>query len=112
MSLSLQQSDEFWADLLKQTDWYREKATSEIAERFVNDVEATLHKLAQTPGMGRRRFVDWPELEGIHSYRVQRPYNRLLIFYRHDSKTLFAERLIHGSRDLPHRLVESPYKTD
>ena len=49
MSLSLQQSDYFWADLLKQVDWYREHATPEIAERFVDIVKATLHKLMRTP---------------------------------------------------------------
>lgn len=112
MSLSLHQSDEFWGDLLKQVDWYRDHATPEIADRFVLAVKATLHKLIQTPAMGRRRFVDWPELEGVRSFRVQRPYHRLLIFYRHNSETLFAERLIHGSRDLPRRLVESPYAAD
>lgn len=112
MSLSLRQSDHFWADLLKQVDWYRNHATPEIAERFVAAVQATLHKLTKTPRMGRQRFVDWPELEGMHSFRVQPPYNRLLIFYRHNSETLFAERLIHGARDLPRRLLESPYETD
>jgi len=110
--LSLHQSDYFWADLLKQTDWYRDHASPKIAERFVEAVKATLHKLTQTPGLGRRRFMDWPELEGLRSFRVQRPYNRLLIFYRHDSGTLFAERLIHGTRDLPRRLLQSPYKSD
>ena len=112
MSLSLHQSDYFWADLLKQVDWYRNHASPEIAERFVETVKATLHKLTQTPGMGRQRFVDWPELEGVRSFRVQRPYHRLLVFYRHNLETLFAERLIHGTRDLPRRLLQSPYETD
>jgi hypothetical protein len=31
-----------------------------------------------------------------------------LIFYRFDDQRLFAERIIHGSRDLPRRLLESP----
>lgn len=112
MSLSLHQSDDFWADLLKQVDWYRDHATPEIAERFVAAVNATLHKLTQTPGLGRRRFTDWPELEGIRAFRVHPPFNRLLIFYRYDSETLFAERLIHGTRELPRRLLQSPYESD
>ena len=72
-------------------------------------MEATLKKLAITPGLGRRRFARWPELAGIRSFRVQRPFHRLLIFYRCDSSALFAERLIHGARDLPRRLRESPH---
>ena len=112
MSLSLQQSEYFWADLLKQVDWYREHTTPEIAERFVDAVEGTLHQLTRTADMGRARFVDWPELKGIRSFRVQRPFNRLIVFYRHDTETLFAERLIHGTRDLPRRLLQSPYEGD
>jgi hypothetical protein len=30
------------------------------------------------------------------------------LFYRHDSTGLFAERLMHGARDLPMRLIEPP----
>lgn len=112
MRRSLHQSDYFWADLLKQVDWYRDHAPPEIAERFVEAVQATLHKLTQTPGLGRRRFVNLPELAGVRSFRVQRPYHRLIIFYRHDLETLFAERLIHGTRDLPRRLLQSPYEAD
>lgn len=112
MNLSLRQSDYFWADLIKQMDWYREHATPEIAERFVDMVQATLHQLTRTPDMGRPRFADWPELKGIRSLRVQRPFNRLIIFYRHDAESLFAQRLIHGTRDLPRRLLQSPYEPD
>ncbi|MBU6401890.1 MAG: type II toxin-antitoxin system RelE/ParE family toxin [Verrucomicrobia bacterium] len=109
MSSRLQRSDWFWADLTGQVDWYRDAAGSEVAERFVEAVEATLKSLARAPGLGRRRFSGWPELEGIRSFRVQRPFHRLLIFYRCESGTVYAERLIHGARDLPHRLRESPY---
>ena len=106
MSLILRQSDYFWADLAKRVDWYRERAGSEIAGQFVDAVEATLADLAQTPGLGRERFWDWPELAGLHSWRVTKPFHRHLIFYRHDAKHLFAERLIHGARDLPRRLSQ------
>ena len=32
----------------------------------------------------------------------------LNLFYRHDSAELFAERLMHGARDLPRRLADPP----
>jgi hypothetical protein len=41
-------------------------------------------------------------------FRVEAPFHNLLIFYRHDGKVLSVERLMHGSRDLPRRLVEPP----
>jgi plasmid stabilization system protein ParE len=94
VSLSLRQSDYFWADLTKQVDWYRENANPEVAERFVDAVEVMLKEATITPSLGRQRSAQWPELADVRSYRVQRPFHRLLIFYRCDSSTLFAERLI------------------
>ena len=82
MSLVLYQADYFWADLLRQVDWYREKAGSEIAEAYVGAVEDTLNDLCTSPGLGWLRFQDWPELAGIRSWRVRKPYHRHLIFYR------------------------------
>jgi toxin ParE1/3/4 len=107
MIRAVRQADVFWADFVKQVDWYRKRAGAEVAERYVNAVEATLQTLAKTPGLGRPRFASWPELAGIRSWRVERPYQRHLIFYRFDEDTLIAERIIHGARDLPRRLLRS-----
>jgi toxin ParE1/3/4 len=104
----IRQSDCFWADMLRQIDWYREKAGPDVAARYVSAVEATLQALARSPGLGRARFEQLPELAGIRSWRVERPYHRHLIFYRFDEKTLIAERVLHGARDLPRRLIRSP----
>lgn len=80
MSLVIAQSDYFWVDLQREVDWYRDRAGSEIATEYVDAVEATLHQLAKAPGIGRLRFRDWPELAGMRSSRVQRPYQRHLVF--------------------------------
>jgi len=101
----VRRADVFWADMLKQVDWYREKAGPEVAEGYVNAIETTLQTLTKTPGLGRPRFPRWRELVGIRSWRVERPYHRHLIFYRFDEDTLIAERVIHGARDLPCRLL-------
>jgi toxin ParE1/3/4 len=96
--------------LTRRVDWYRDHASPEISERFVDAVRSALLSLAETPGLGRPRFSDWPELAGLRSWRVNRPFQRHLIFYRADSEELLAERLIHGARDLPRRLLQSPYE--
>lgn len=110
MSLAIQQSEYFWADLRRQVDWYRDYAAPEMAERFVDAVAGTLNELAQAPGLGRPRFKDWPELAGIRSWRVRKPYHRHLIFYRSDAKVLLAERVVHEARDPPRRLLQPPYE--
>ena len=89
-------------------DWYRDNASSEVAERYIAAVQATLEDLAETPGLGWPRFQDWAELAGLRSWRVCKPYHRPLIFYRFDDKALYAERVLHGARDLPRCLRQSP----
>ena len=71
---------------------------------------STLQTLTKDPGLGRLRFQGWRELSGLRSWRVQRPYHRHLIFYRFDKDTLIPERVLHGARDLPRRLLQSPYE--
>jgi toxin ParE1/3/4 len=109
VSLFLRRSDYFWADLFKRVDWYRDHAGPDIAERFVNVLEATLESLRRTPALGRPRFRGRSDLAGLHSFRVHRPFHRILIFYRFDAEYFQVERLIHGARDLPRRLRQSPY---
>ena len=110
MTLRLERSEYFWADLERRVDWYRDHAGAEIAGRFVSAAQSSLTALCQTPGLGRPRFKTWPELSGIRSFRIQPPFHRHLIFYRFDAKSLFAERLVHGARDLPRRVSQSPFE--
>ncbi len=110
MSLRLTQSEYFWVDLTRRVDWYRTHASPTVAVRFVDAVQATLQSLVESPRLGKPRFTDWPELTGLRSFRVDRPFHRHLIFYRVAPEVLTAERLIHGARDLPRRLRESPYQ--
>ena len=95
-------------NLTQQVDWYRDKASPAVSLRFVDAIKATLLSLMDQPGMGRARFRNWPELQGVRSFRVRKPFHRFLVFYRFDDKTLFAERLIYGGHDLPRRLLERP----
>lgn len=110
MTLLLARSEYFWADLERRVDWYRDHAGPGIAGRFVSAAQSTLAALCQTPGLGRPRFQTWPELRGIRSFRIQPPFHRHLIFYRFDAAALYAERLIHGARDLPRRVIQSPFE--
>jgi plasmid stabilization system protein ParE len=45
-------------------------------------------------------------LRDLYSFQVERPFQNILIFYRVTENALQAWRLMHGSRDLPRRLVE------
>jgi len=102
----LQRSDAFVADFEQQVRWYVEKAGESVARRYLGALDATLNLLRERPAIGRRRRFRHPMLKGLRSLRVNPPFHLHLIFYRYDSATLYAERVMHGARDLPRRLVE------
>jgi toxin ParE1/3/4 len=108
MSLVLRVADDFLADQDGQVAWYLERASVDVASRYLEAIKDTLSQLCQTPGVGARRQFKHPRLIGLRFHRVNRPFHTHVIFYRHDETIVFAERVIHGARDLPRRLLEPP----
>jgi toxin ParE1/3/4 len=108
MSLDLRR--EAWSDqdFQAQYEWYLLQAGEEVAERFLTALEATLKLLQEQPGLGRRRRFRHQALRNLRSYRVGRPFEQILIFYRLTESTVEIFRIMHGMRDLPRRLVEPP----
>ncbi len=108
MSLRVQYAPWFDADLHLRTAWHAEQGGEELAERFVDAVESTVRKLAENPHIGWRPYPRDSDLVEIHSVLVERPFRKHLLYYRFTDEELLVERLIHGARDLPRRLRESP----
>ena len=108
MSLLLHRSDYFNEDFDLQYRWYLREAGEEVAERYFAAVLANVRELARHPGLGRQRKFRGEALQGLRSFRVDRPFHRHLIFYHATENELFAERVMHGTRDLPRRLREVP----
>ena len=108
MTLALHRSDDFNQDFDLQYRWYLEQAGEAVAEHYLQALLRTLRLLATQPGLGRQRKFRHPALRGMRSFRLASPFEVHLIFYRHDAGQLFVERMMHGARDLPRRLVEPP----
>ena len=111
MSLPVTISTRAETDLTLQYEWYLEHADVEVAERFLAGFDATVGKLARQPGLGRARRFRARELAGIRSFPVSDRFGVLLVWYRTDGCRLTIERVIHGARDLPRRLLEPPEYT-
>ena len=108
MTLALQRSENFNRDFDLQYRWYLEQAGEAVAERYLQALLSTLRLVRMHPDLGRQRNFRHPALRSMRSFRLASPFEVHLIFYRHDAGQLFAERLMHGARDLPRRLVEPP----
>ena len=104
MSLRLFQSEDFLLDLEDQFRWYIYESrlempeAVELAQEFKIAVLATLNFLITNPEAGRKRFPQFPDLEGTRSWRVNSPFSRFLIYYHVEKDQLFVDRLIVGHR--------------
>jgi hypothetical protein len=102
----IRRSEWFDADLEQQFRWYLldtgldPMPALELAGRFADAVTRTLDSLLRNPHSGRPRFITFSDLPGVRSWRLEKLFNRFLIFYRIEGTTIFAERLLEGHRRL------------
>jgi len=108
MSLRVSISLRAEADLTRQYRWYYKKAGLAVAERFLAAFDASVARLAGQPGLGRLRKFREPELAGIRSFPVGGRFAIHIIWHRNESGELRIERVVHGARDLPSRLLGPP----
>ena len=108
MRRTLRQAGYFSGDFDHAYRWYFLEAGERVARRFLEAVWATLEQLADHPNLGKACRFRHSELQGLRSFRVQRPFQAQLIFFRESKEELSVERLMHGRRDLPRRLREPP----
>ncbi len=108
MTWTLQRSVFFTEDFALQAEWYAIHAGDEVAFRWLAAVETLLLMLATQPEAGRVRQFRHRELAGLRSFRVNPPFDKFVVFYRCNENTLYAERIVHGARDLPRRLLQTP----
>ena len=94
--------------MARQTEWYLSQAGAEVALAFGTKVDTTLERIGKFPESGIERKYPVPELIGLRFLPVEEPFGRFLVFYRVLADELSVERLIHGARDLPRRLLDPP----
>jgi plasmid stabilization system protein ParE len=106
--MNVRKADEFIADLEHQFNWYLANAGAEVANRYLDAVEATCRLLGQRPHLGPRGGFTHPRLREWRFFLVFRPFNKHVLFYELVSGDLVLRRAMHGQRNLPRRLLEAP----
>lgn len=90
------------SDVLEITDYYAEIST-ELAERFVSELETTLHGLCLQPGVGSRRYAHFLADQSLRVWQLDRfPF---LLFYRVEGVWIDVLRVLHERRDLSANLI-------
>ena len=106
--MSLLKSEDFIADLDRQFEWYAANASPEIADRYLDAVEATCLLLEQHSLLGPPGRFTHPRLKEWRFMVVFRPFQKHVLFYEIKGADVVMRRAMHGHRDLPRRLVEPP----
>ncbi len=104
--MSERKSGDFIADAERQFEWYAVNASWEIAERYLDAVEATCQLLGQHPQLGPVAGFSHPRLRDWRFIVVFRPFQKHILFYEIQGEDVLLRRAMHGHRDLPRRLVE------
>ena len=106
--MSLHKSGDFIADMEQQFEWYVKNASWEVAELYLDSVEATCQLLGTHSLLGPHlgsthlRLTDWRFMV------VFRPFQKHLLFYEVSGDDVILRRAMHGHRDLPRKLLEPP----
>ena len=106
--MKVHKSSEFIADVEQQFEWYAVNAGWEIAERYLAAVQATCQFLGQYPNVGPRVGFNHPSLQYLRFFVVFRPFKKHVLFYEVTDKNVVMRRAMHGSRNLPGRLLDPP----
>ena len=106
--MSVRKADDFIADVQRQFDWYLVKAGGEVADRYLDAVEATCRLLGQYPTLGPRGGFTHARLREWRFFLVSRPFNQHILFYELAGGDIVMRRTMRGERHLPRRLLEAP----
>ena len=106
--MSLLKSDDFISDVERQYEWYAAKAGREIADSYLDAVEANCHLLAQHPLLGPLAGLTHPRLRDWRFKVMSRPFKKHILFYETTGDDVVMRRAMHGHRNFPRRLLEPP----
>jgi len=106
--MNVRKTDDFLADLERQFDWYIANAGWEVADHYLDSVQATCQLLGWQPGLGPRGGFAHPRLRDWRFFPAFRPFRKHILFYEIVSGEVVMRRAMHGHRDLPQRLLETP----
>ncbi|MGA3182455.1 MAG: type II toxin-antitoxin system RelE/ParE family toxin [Verrucomicrobiota bacterium] len=105
--MNVRKTDDFIADIEQQYDWYVANADWDVADYYLDSVQATCQLLGMQPGLGPLAGFAHARLRDGRFFLVFRPFRKHVLFYEIRSGEVVKRRAMHGHRDLPGRLLET-----
>jgi len=106
--MNVRKTDAFLADVELQYEWYVLKAGWDVADRYLAAVESVCRLLSQQPNLGPLGGFANPKLRAWRFFLVFRPFRTHILFYEILPDEVVLRRAMHGHRNLPRRLLETP----
>ncbi len=92
-------------DILRQFRYYLvDQDKPEVANRWLEAVEKTIHKILRTPSAGAPKQLSNESLAGLRSWPVEE-FEDIRIYYLAEEGALRVIRVLHGKRDI-RRILE------
>jgi len=85
-------------DLIDHFDYLEEEAGLRVAERFLDEAEASFALLSTQPAMGAPLTLRSAELAGLRKWRID-GFDSVLIFYKPLPDGIAIVRVLHASQD-------------
>jgi plasmid stabilization system protein ParE len=104
--VSVLKTDDFVTDVERQFEWYTTNAGREVADRYLDAVEATCRMLGEHPLLGPRGGFTHPRLRDWRFFLVLRPFQKHILFYEVAARDVVMRRAVRGGRDLSPGLLE------
>ena len=86
-------------------EFYAREAGIEFALEFLAGVELAYRRIVETPWAGAPVTAFEPRLAGLRFWPVP-DFETMLVFYVPSPGAIEIVRVLHGARNLPHRLAE------
>jgi plasmid stabilization system protein ParE len=87
-------------DILRQFRYYLvEKQVPQVAQRFLDAVEAAVDTLCRAPGIGTPKLFSNPQLADLRSWPIP-GFLMVRIYYIYAENELRVVRVLHGKRDI------------
>jgi plasmid stabilization system protein ParE len=106
--MNLRKADYFIADAELQYQWYAEHAGWDVADRYLAAIAATCALIERQPLLGPVAALNHPQLAHWRFFVVVGPFHRHVLFYEVADGEVILRRVLHGSRQLPQRLLNPP----
>jgi toxin ParE1/3/4 len=87
------------ADIIEQSDWYRDRSGDALAQRWNREVDSTVRRILRNPQSGSPCSFASDELKGLRHARIEN-FPKHAVFYLFRDDQISVLRVLHGARDL------------